>query len=133
MAKISRSPIPTAPLSRSRPNRGFLIGVTIACSDLGRSQQFYGEVVDLGGFVRLVAGDGAAPPSANTVGIWRMALATDDIDADVAWLRQAGVPCRSEPVGLSMGPGLGPVRFVLFSDPDGTTLELIERPGADSS
>jgi catechol 2,3-dioxygenase-like lactoylglutathione lyase family enzyme len=106
-----------------------LTGVTIGCSDMGRSRRFYEEVVDLGEFVRLVEGQGAAPPSANTVGIWRMALATDDIEADVAWLRRAGVPCLSGPVELAMGPPLPSLRFMLFSDPDGTTLELIERPG----
>ena len=103
-------------------------GVTIACTDMSRSRRFYQEIVELGGFVRLIEGRGEAPAAANTVGIWRMALATDDIDADVEWLRRAGVPCRSGPVELSMGPGLPSVRFMLFSDPDGTTLELIERP-----
>jgi catechol 2,3-dioxygenase-like lactoylglutathione lyase family enzyme len=106
-----------------------LIGVTIGCSDLERSRRFYEEIVELGDFVKLVEGQGEAPPAANTVGIWRMALATEDIDADVAWLRQAGVPCRSGPVEMAMGPPLPSLRFMLFSDPDGTTLELIERPG----
>jgi catechol 2,3-dioxygenase-like lactoylglutathione lyase family enzyme len=106
-----------------------LVGVTIGCADVGKSRRFYEQIVDLGEFVTLVEGGGAAPPSANTVGIWRMALATDDIEADVDWLRRAGVPCRSGPVELSMGPGMPSVRFMLFSDPDGTTLELIERPG----
>ncbi len=106
-----------------------LMGVTIGCSDIGRSRRFYEEVVQLGEFVRLVEGQGTAPPSANTVGIWRMALATEDIDADVAWLRRAGVPCLTGPVELAMGPPLPSLRFMLFSDPDGTTLELIERPG----
>jgi catechol 2,3-dioxygenase-like lactoylglutathione lyase family enzyme len=105
-----------------------LVGVTVGCTDVGRSRQFYEEVVDLGDFITLVEGEGATPSAANTVGIWRMALATEDIGADVAWLRHAGVPCRSEPIELVMGPQLPPVRFVLFSDPDGTTLELIERP-----
>jgi catechol 2,3-dioxygenase-like lactoylglutathione lyase family enzyme len=107
---------------------GGLIGVTIGCTDLGRSRRFYQEVVDLGDFIRLVEGDGTPPPSANTVGIWRMALATEDIDADVAWLRRAGVPCVSDPVDLAMGPGLSSTRFMLFTDPDGTMLELIQRP-----
>jgi catechol 2,3-dioxygenase-like lactoylglutathione lyase family enzyme len=105
-----------------------LIGVTIGCADLGRSRRFYEEIVDLGEFLTLVEAQGAAPASANTVGIWRMALATEDIEADVDWLRGAGVPCRTGPVELGMGPGLPSVRFMLFSDPDGTTLELIERP-----
>ncbi len=106
-----------------------LVGVTIGCADIARSHRFYEEVVDLGEFVTLVESRGAAPPLANTVGIWRMALATEDIEADVDWLVRAGVPCRSGPVELGMGPGLPSVRFMLFSDPDGTTLELIERPG----
>jgi catechol 2,3-dioxygenase-like lactoylglutathione lyase family enzyme len=105
-----------------------LAGVTIGVSDMDRSGRFYEEVVALDGFVRLVPGDGVAPPSANTVGIWRMALATEDIDADVDRLRRAGVACRSGPVEMSMGPGLPALRFVVFSDPDGTALELIERP-----
>jgi hypothetical protein len=57
-----------------------------------------------------------------------MALGTDDIDADVAALRGLGVACLSDPVELAMGPGLPLLRFVLFPDPDGTMLELIERP-----
>jgi catechol 2,3-dioxygenase-like lactoylglutathione lyase family enzyme len=105
-----------------------LVGVTIGCTDLDRSRRFYEEIVDLGKFVTLVEARGAAPASANTVGIWRMALATEDIEADVDWLGRAGVPCRSGAVELGLGPGLPSVRFMLFSDPDGTTLELIERP-----
>jgi catechol 2,3-dioxygenase-like lactoylglutathione lyase family enzyme len=108
---------------------GGLVGVTIGCADMDRSRRFYEQIVDLGEFVTLVEAAGSAPASANTVGIWRMALATEDIEADVDWLGRAGVPCRSGPVELEMGPGLPSVRFMLFSDPDGTTLELIERPG----
>lgn len=110
-----------------RPGPPGLTGVTVACSDRDRSSEFY-RALGLGGFVELVEGAGAAPPSANTVGIWRLALATDDIEADVAELARAGVRCLSEPVGMSMGPGLPVLRFVLFPDPDGTMLELIERP-----
>ena len=105
-------------------------GVVIGCSDLDASQRFYSEVVDLGDFVELVPGRGPAAPHANTLGMWRLALSTDDIDRDVAFLRRAGVHCRSDAVAMSMGPGLPTIRFVLFSDPDGTTLELIQRPGA---
>ena len=112
------------------PGPTALVGVTVGCSDLDRSRRFYEEVVELSGFVRLEPGKGEAPPAANTIGIWRLALATLDIDADVAWLRRAGVPCRSEPVEMSMGPGLPMLRFVLFPDPDGTMLELIERPSS---
>ncbi len=111
-----------------RPGPYGPVGVTVACSDVARSRRFYGEVVGLGGFVELVPGQGTAPPAANTVGIWRMALATEDLDGDVARLTAAGVRCVSDPVEMSMGPGLPMLRFVLFPDPDGTMLELIERP-----
>jgi len=112
------------------PGAGGPTGVVVACSDLGRSRAFYDTVTSLGTFVELVADPdaGPAPPAANTVGIWRMALGTDDIDADVATLERLGVRCLSPVVAMSMGPGLPLLRFVLFPDPDGTMLELIERP-----
>ena len=105
-------------------------GVTVGCTDAVRSGRFYGELLGLETFVELASGAGTAPPAANTVGIWRMALATEDIDADVAALTAAGVRCLSDPVEMSMGPGLPLLRFVLFPDPDGTMLELIQRPAA---
>jgi len=105
-------------------------GVVVACADVRRSRAFYDDVVGLGPFVELVADPGAAPgpTPANTVGIWRLALGTDDLDADVATLAALGVRCLSEPAEMAMGPGLPVLRFVLFPDPDGTMLELIERP-----
>lgn len=113
-----------------RPGAPGLAGVTVACSDPDRSSELYNGLLGLGGFVELVEGAGVAPARANTVGIWRLALSTADIDADVAELARAGVRCLSEPVAMSMGPGLPVLRFVLFPDPDGTMLELIERPAA---
>ena len=110
-----------------RPGPAGLTGVTVACSDLERSTAFY-RALGLSGFVELVEGAGAAPRAANTLGAWRLALATEDIDADVAELTRAGVRCLSEPAEMSMGPGLPVLRFVLFPDPDGAMLELIERP-----
>lgn len=107
-----------------------LSGVVVACTDFERSRRFYEDVLATAGFVELVEDRGAAPApaAANTLGIWRLALATSDIEADVEELGRRGVRCRSEIVAMSMGPGLPVVRFVLFSDPDGTTIELIERP-----
>jgi len=112
------------------PGRGGPAGVVVACSDRARSEAFYRDVVGLDAFVSLVEARGAAPApaAANTVGIWRLALGTDDIDADVAALTAAGVHCLSAPVEMSMGPGLPDLRFVLFPGPDGEMLELIERP-----
>ncbi len=67
-------------------------------------------------------------PVANHLGMYRMALMTEDIDADYDALRVRGVTCVSAPAELDMGPGLPRLRALLFLDPDGTALELIETP-----
>ena len=59
------------------------------------------------------------------LGLARIALATSDLDADVAELEAAGVELLSPPARLG-GPGAGGARFVCFCDPDGTMLELVE-------
>jgi len=66
-----------------------------------------------------------APRPANALGIYRMALRTDDIEADVAALAAEGIECFAPPATLDMGPGLPPVTFVCFPDPDGATVELV--------
>ena len=71
---------------------------------------------------------GAPSSEANRVGPFRLALLTDDIDRDHAALVEAGVACLREPTVLDMGPGIPSLRAVLFPDPDGTMLELIEAP-----
>jgi catechol 2,3-dioxygenase-like lactoylglutathione lyase family enzyme len=65
---------------------------------------------------------------ANQLGPFRLALYTDDIDAAHAELVDHGVHCWTPPADLDMGPGLPPLRALLFDDPDGTVLELIEPP-----
>ncbi len=72
--------------------------------------------------------DGPPYPSANHVGIYRMAFMTDDIDRDYDALRTAGVECVTPAAHLTMGPGIPDLRALLFPDPDGTMLELIESP-----
>jgi catechol 2,3-dioxygenase-like lactoylglutathione lyase family enzyme len=67
-------------------------------------------------------------PSANHLGIFRLAMITEDIDRDYAELEARGVRCWSPPSRLAMGPGLPDLRALLFADPDGATLELIESP-----
>lgn len=69
------------------------------------------------------------PRPAHGLGMFRLALTTDDIARDHAELVRLGVPCWSPPTELAMGPGLPPVTALLFEDPDGTVLELIEPPG----
>ena len=64
------------------------------------------------------------------LGIARIALATDDLDADMARLAAAGVEFLSEPATVELA-GQPPTRFVCFRDPDGTFLELVEAGSAD--
>ncbi len=62
------------------------------------------------------------------LGIARVALASDDLDSDVAFLKSHGVEFLSEPATVKMGDQPGS-RFVCFKDPDGTILELVEALG----
>ncbi len=58
-------------------------------------------------------------------GIARVALASTDLDGDMAKLKAAGAEFLSEPA--QMPPETGSrARFVCFKDPDGTVLELVE-------
>lgn len=68
-----------------------------------------------------------APPYAHLYhyGLARIALATTDMDADMAKLKEAGAEFLSEPAAMPPGSGVN-VRFVCFKDPDGTILELVE-------
>ena len=72
----------------------------------------------------------SGPPAsaANQLGMYRLALYTDDIDRDYADLVARGVRCLTPPATLEMGPGIPPLRALMFEDPDGTVLELIEPP-----
>jgi catechol 2,3-dioxygenase-like lactoylglutathione lyase family enzyme len=121
------------------------VGVTIGCSDFMASIAFYRDVVGL-----QIVGPGSLadergpevftvelvpapverePRVANELGMYRMALLTRDVDRADAALRAAGVEPYSAPATVDLGPGVDPVRAVLFPDPDGTTLELIELSG----
>jgi len=59
------------------------------------------------------------------LGLARIALASDDLDADVARLAANGVAFLSAPATVHLPGGLVS-RFVCFRDPDGTVLELVE-------
>ena len=58
-------------------------------------------------------------------GIARIALATTDLDSDMARLKDAGAVFLSEPATMPPSSGTN-TRFVCFKDPDGTVLELVE-------
>ena len=72
---------------------------------------------------------GAPYASANHLGIYRMALLVEDIQAAIAELHREGIECP-DAVFLDMGPDV-PVDGVwacFFADPDGTCVEFIEAP-----
>ena len=58
-------------------------------------------------------------------GIARIALATTDLDGDMAKLKAVGAEFLSEPAQMPPSTGSN-ARFVCFRDPDGTVLELVE-------
>ena len=68
----------------------------------------------------------AAPPYPHLyhLGIARIALRTEDLDADVAELKAQGIELLSEPATVALGGRT--TRFVCFKDPDGTVLELVQ-------
>jgi len=68
----------------------------------------------------------APSAQANQLGMFRLALLTDDIDRDHDDLVARGVRCWTPPAALEMGPGVPPLRALMFEDPDGAVLELIQ-------
>jgi catechol 2,3-dioxygenase-like lactoylglutathione lyase family enzyme len=68
-----------------------------------------------------------SPPYArlNHLGIARIAMASSDLDADMARLQAEGVEFISEPATV-VWEGHTDSRFVCFRDPDGSVLELVE-------
>ncbi|MGE3619872.1 MAG: VOC family protein, partial [Acidimicrobiia bacterium] len=77
----------------------------------------------------LIEWDGPAqePPPATDraarIGVHRIAVVVDDLDAVLARLADAGVAPLSDPVRSRI---LGGVRFVCVPDPDGTLVELFQ-------
>jgi catechol 2,3-dioxygenase-like lactoylglutathione lyase family enzyme len=66
------------------------------------------------------SGARATPDDAATAGRNRIQLVVEDLDAEIARLRGAGLPFRSD---LVTGPG---GRQVLLADPDGNLIELFQ-------
>jgi catechol 2,3-dioxygenase-like lactoylglutathione lyase family enzyme len=66
------------------------------------------------------SGARATPDDAATAGRNRIHLVVDDLDAEIARLRRASLPLRSD---LVTGPG---GRQILLADPDGNLIELFQ-------
>ena len=66
------------------------------------------------------SGAHATPADAATAGRNRIHLVVDDLDAEIARLRDAGLSFRSD---LITGPG---GRQILLADPDGNLIELFQ-------
>ena len=62
-------------------------------------------------------------------GIARLALATSDMDADLATLASMGVELVGPPARVVVDGVPSGGRFACFKDPDGTILELVETLG----
>lgn len=72
---------------------------------------------------------GAPAAEPNQLGFYRICFLASELDARYEALRSRGVECLSEPVDVPLGSEVADsVRALCFRDPDGTVLELIERP-----
>ena len=67
-------------------------------------------------------------PRPNDPGATHISLRVADASAVYERLREAGAECRSEPVTIETPGAWNGCRAFYASDPDGVTLEFIERP-----
>ena len=63
-------------------------------------------------------------PKFNSIGVVRICLLVDDLNAEVAAIRARGIPVVTGPMTLDLKRGT--TRFVFFKDPDGNFVEFIE-------
>jgi diaminopimelate decarboxylase len=85
----------------------------------------HGQVLEL---IEYIAPRGVPTrPSPNDPGATHISLRVGDIDATYARLREADIAVRSEPVTIAEEGAWEGVRCFYASDPDGVTVELIER------
>jgi catechol 2,3-dioxygenase-like lactoylglutathione lyase family enzyme len=85
-----------------------------------------GRILELLEYVTPTAAPGAVGP--NAPGVAHVGMAVPDLGAALGRLERAGVPIRSaRPVRLHGGEWDG-VRCLYASDPDGLTVELLQRP-----
>ena len=73
-------------------------------------------------------GEGAPRPG-NALGLSHLSLRVDDLAAALRELTERGVRCLSETEAPIEGDPERPGRAAFLTDPDGTLIELVERPG----
>lgn len=105
-----------------------IVGVPDAIVHLAMLSMDDGQRLEL---IEYVQPRGADLDKANpNIGSTHLCLVTDDIEADAARMRAAGVRFKSEIVLVDEGPNTGS-RAVYCLDPDGYTVELFS-PAASS-
>ncbi|NNU83811.1 VOC family protein [Geobacillus sp. BMUD] len=119
--------------------------IAVICSDYERSKRFYTDILgfrplreqyraarrsykldlEADGGIQLELFSFANPPKRpsypEACGLRHLALAVDDIDEAIAYLRRHGI--NPEPVRIDEATGK---RFTFFQDPDGLPIELYE-------
>jgi len=86
-----------------------------------------GHSIELIQYLGPAAGRGRVEARPCDVGFAHLAYDVDDLDAALAALARHGATPAGEVAVIDQGPNAG-ARIVYVRDPDGITLELIERP-----
>ncbi len=107
------------------PDELAITGVAGASARWADLELAHGQVVEL---IEYVTPRGKpSRPSPNDPGATHVSLRVGDVDEVYARLSDAGVSVRGAPVTISDGGAWDGVRCFYASDPDGVTVELIER------
>ena len=107
------------------PDELAITGVQDASARWADLELANGQVIEL---IQYLAPPGTPTrPDPNDPGATHISLRVGDIEATYARLHDAGVPVRSEPVTISEPGAWEGVRCFYASDPDGVTVELIQR------
>lgn len=105
-------------------SQGDFAGGYLLHGELIGPKGFAGGVIDL---IEFTVPRNTEPPyaSLNHLGMARAVMHTRNLDRDLAYLAQQGITVRSPAITRADGS-----RFAIFTDPDGTSYELLEEPGA---
>ena len=76
--------------------------------------------------------DSAPYPHLYHYGLARLALATNDLEADLNTLAEMGIELIGPPAIIPVAGQTGKNGFVCFKDPDGTVIELVQMQGFEA-